>query len=860
MNEVIPAEMRERDQWVLWKYDVKDGEPTKVPYHPTGYRASSTDPQTWSTYSDCKASVERFEGLGFVFSDTDDLIGIDLDGCRNTSTGAITPWAQDILDRCHTYCEVSPSQTGLKFFGKRNTKWKHKHKVKVGEHDGISKRPAVEVYDCERFFAVTGQAVNKLPIVAVDEALDWVADTHNMRRKEYAPVVLTPTVKTNAVERASKYVATMPPAISGSHGHDAAFNVACVLMKGFELSIDEARSIFVQEYNPRCQPPWSDKDIEHKLQEGAKCERDTGWLLNAEIPRTEGVDISRILSQSVPEKPTKPEVLVSLNEGYVANQVVRHLGKLGWSSDWLPRRIQDSVKVYVRGGLLVQAFPSEDPNTNGLLQIRQLPSALVRERITQACRLVIEKEENDGTITIHGVRPEKWLVDAIHHRGTYDGRVNPLVGVIQAPTIRPDGSILQDAGYDRQTGLLYRPNVAFQKISDKPTKEDAKKALASLFDVVRDFPFVDESDKAGWVAMVLSMLGRACVSGCVPLFAITATCPGSGKGLLADAAAQIAYGHPVSKREMQVKEEELSKFVTTVLFEGQPCHVFDNLDRTLRGATLDAVITSTSWKDRLLGSTKSTGDMPARTIWIATGNNIQYGSDTARRVLPIRLSPAVEDPESRTDFEHKNLIAWISENRAKLVVDGLTILRAFYLAGQPVDETSWGSFESWTKAIRGAVMFAGGADPLRSRVDAVENDDSKELVRRIFAAFEEADRDGKGMTVREIEAASKFPEQCPLLVAVISEICRGLFVSKRFSAKLRAIEGRVVDRKRLEKQPAGKGVMRWRVVEVGLVGLFQPKLTRGEKSESHCEDGSKLTNLTHLTHPEGASWVSEVAL
>jgi len=67
-------------------------------------------------------------------------------------------------------------------------------------------------------------------------------------------------------ERARAYVAAMPAAISGSGGHNATFAVACVLVKGFSLSIDQARPL-LQEYNQRCDPPWSEKQIEHKLRQ-----------------------------------------------------------------------------------------------------------------------------------------------------------------------------------------------------------------------------------------------------------------------------------------------------------------------------------------------------------------------------------------------------------------------------------------------------------------------------------------------------------------------------------------------------------------------------------------------------------------
>ena len=70
-------------------------------------------------------------------------------------------------------------------------------------------------------------------------------------------------------ERASKYVSTIPPAVSGASGHNDTFRVACVLLQGFDLPRSDARAV-LDEFNARCQPPWSDKELEHKLNQAAK--------------------------------------------------------------------------------------------------------------------------------------------------------------------------------------------------------------------------------------------------------------------------------------------------------------------------------------------------------------------------------------------------------------------------------------------------------------------------------------------------------------------------------------------------------------------------------------------------------------
>lgn len=84
------------------------------------------------------------------------------------------------------------------------------------------------------------------------------------------------------LDRARAYVAAMPAAISGQGGHNATFAVACALVKGFNLSVDQARPL-MDEYNGRCDPPWSAKQIEHKLDQAARVAdaQPRGYLIGA---------------------------------------------------------------------------------------------------------------------------------------------------------------------------------------------------------------------------------------------------------------------------------------------------------------------------------------------------------------------------------------------------------------------------------------------------------------------------------------------------------------------------------------------------------------------------------------------------
>jgi putative DNA primase/helicase len=89
------------------------GKHDKVPYTAsTGRRASTTDPTTWTSFNDALAHLDTFEGVGLVLGR--ELIGVDLDKCRDPETGYIEPWAQKIIARLDSYTEISPSGTGLK--------------------------------------------------------------------------------------------------------------------------------------------------------------------------------------------------------------------------------------------------------------------------------------------------------------------------------------------------------------------------------------------------------------------------------------------------------------------------------------------------------------------------------------------------------------------------------------------------------------------------------------------------------------------------------------------------------------------------------------------------------------------------
>jgi putative DNA primase/helicase len=150
--ELIPAELRVRGQWVTWRFEQRDGKQTKPPWRVDGSaHASADDPASWGSFDQALATLEAGEvdGIGYVFSEEDPFVGVDLDKCRNGS--GLTADAGAILLKLDSYAEWSPSGQGA-------------HVILRGRLPGSRRRKGqVEMYDQRRFFAMTGEHIRGCP-------------------------------------------------------------------------------------------------------------------------------------------------------------------------------------------------------------------------------------------------------------------------------------------------------------------------------------------------------------------------------------------------------------------------------------------------------------------------------------------------------------------------------------------------------------------------------------------------------------------------------------------------------------------------------------------------------------------------
>jgi len=166
----IPSELKALPQWVAWSgKNRNNGKKGKMPVNPmTGKYAKINDPNTWTNFDDAVKYYQEnlLDGVGFVFSEHDDFIGIDLDQCIDRNEGIIEAHSESIIRQFNSYTEISPSGEGVHIF------------VKGELPAGGRKSGNIEIYDTRRFFTVTGNTIDDSPNQILDRS-DEIINFHN---------------------------------------------------------------------------------------------------------------------------------------------------------------------------------------------------------------------------------------------------------------------------------------------------------------------------------------------------------------------------------------------------------------------------------------------------------------------------------------------------------------------------------------------------------------------------------------------------------------------------------------------------------------------------------------------------------
>ena len=327
-----------------------------------------------------------------------------------------------------------------------------------------------------------------------------------------------------------------------------------------------------------------------------------------------------------------------------------------------------------------------------------------------------------------------------------------LTAVVNAPTLRADGSLLSAPGYDTATGLFFDPRgVTFPVIPAMPTRRDAERALDDLHDLIAGFPFEGEADRAVALSAILTACARQGLR-TAPMHAFSAPVAGSGKSKLVDIASAIATGREAGVVAQTADDAEMEKRLGALYLQGAGIVAIDNCVAPVNGAFLCVALTQETVTIRPLG-TSTQVEVPTTTFLTATGNNLVIAGDMTRRAVLARLDPRMERPELR-EFEFEP-VETAKVHRVRYVTAALTVMLAYKAAGAPYQTTPLGSFDGWSRRVRDALVWLGCADPVTTMEQARELDPELASLSEVLTQWKLAFGTDKVTVRKVIEKANR---------------------------------------------------------------------------------------------------------
>lgn len=308
--------------------------------------------------------------------------------------------------------------------------------------------------------------------------------------------------------------------------------------------------------------------------------------------------------------------------------------------------------------------------------------------------------------------------------------------IVTTPVFAADGTLRSEPGYHAASRSLYvpPPGLHVPKVAENPTKKDVSRARGLIDDLLCDFMFVSEADRAHAWALLLQPFARELIRGYTPLYGVEAPKQGSGKTVLVDSMLAPAVGEVPSFAEPH-GDEEMEKRLTAAFRYAAPVVFFDNVTRHLHYPSLATALTKSQWQGRVL-SLSETVQAPINCTFVLTANNPQYSDDLSRRVARIRLDTRLENPHLRSEFRH-SLPAAARENRGELIWAACTLIRAWVVRGRlgpPDDVPKLVSYGAWRRVLGGVLALHDVPGFLGNLPDPAEEETSpeQEFLRWLF--------------------------------------------------------------------------------------------------------------------------------
>ena len=465
-------------------------------------------------------------------------------------------------------------------------------------------------------------------------------------------------------------------------------------------------------------------------------------------------------------------------------------GELHRVVDAAERELAPSGRYYQRGGLIVTVVTDPSTQETRVQQIR-LP-ALVRALAGAATWEKFDRRAGDWARTDPPARHATVLLDSTSYN-----HLLALNGLARQPYLRPDGSVAVSAGYDAATGMFGVFDPRDFAVPDCPSRADAEAAFSTLNELLTEFSFAADIDRAAAHCALLTAAIRPSLPR-APMFHMRAHTVGSGKSYLCELITAFATPQPGTPTTFPRDDEECRKLLLAELLRAPAVIEFDNLTGDLVAhKSLCTALTSEHMSGRILGESKI-ATVSTRALFLSSGNNVGPIQDMTRRCITINLDPPCEVPATRT-FKRPDLVREVRAERGRFVSAVLTIVRAWIAAGRPTSEckTSAG-FAEWSDLCRQPLLWLGFSDPTESVLEAMADDPDRETLARLLEAWQSVFGNTPMMVREAVTCISDNPNEHVDLHEVLHDIAddRGEINRRKLGRWIKRHEGRIVDGRR----------------------------------------------------------------
>lgn len=886
--------------WVGWRWVKIDPEkpPTKIPYQIGGGKARVNDPKTWGAFERLMKVAKKFDGVGFVLTDAE-IAAFDIDDCRDPLTGRVHPWAEKLVRYVNCYTEITPSGKGLRILGIGKGPAVKTGKRLVADNVGLElyrkrgyitvtgnvylDRPMIEIDQYidehigeERLAQLRGEGQPKegeeegpADINLAREALkhidpdmprgDWIAvgsalanafgeegfelwDEWSKGGKKYKRREMRGQWQSL---QQTKYSFSLGSLYHFANQANEDWRVEFDARMQEEVNVIDRAALKEIGVNPDKPKPKKAKAKPAKKVKAQKA-KEPAEPKKGRVVARKNVPAADLVEEDEEETGEAEETFddgdddqhFRDNRKDKKKKIIKVLsGKIDKVVDKTEKAlVQSGLPVLVRAGCLVQPLFSDFKDSSGhTFKITTLKVVTPNNLTYILAKHVADYYKFDKRLDQwKPVDPPEKVVAGVLDLGHWG--LPRCSGVISTPTLRPDGGLLIEPGYDSATRLWHWPDQALNMpaIPDEPTKSDAEAALKLLKKLFDEFAFVRDLDFSVAMAALLTSMVRGAFD-VAPMFLFTAPQPGTGKSFMADVIGHIVTGRFVPVITSGSNPEEIEKRMGAILLEGPPLISLDNLKYDIEGEMLCQMTERPLVKVRVLGKSE-TPECEWRGTLFATGNNIRFIGDMTRRGLTCRLDAKTERPEFRS-FDHDPLED-VKTNRGKYIAAVLTLVRAYLVNIEKqkhrVKCAPVASYGKWSKFVREPLIWLGLEDPLKSMEEARREDPNRTSLARLIEQWKLHIGIGKEVRASDIaniaseksyeqDSSGGFPgyvkvrpEFYELLLENVSSFKRGVDIeTKRLGRWLKNLEGQIYDDHRiiLAKADAKHGTL-WRLEKV----------------------------------------------